>query len=97
MAYRTSDSKKEEFRKYLEKQGVVDAITKVLVRLYEEPDKPSDPLDFMKNLLGGASDESSKTDKVKALQDELDAVKQENADLKAKLAALEGKSDEVKE
>lgn len=30
-----ADNKKEEFRKYLEKSGVVDALTKVLVGLYE--------------------------------------------------------------
>ena len=28
MAYQTPDSKKEEFRKYLEKSGVIDALTK---------------------------------------------------------------------
>ena len=38
MAYQTPDSKKEEFRKYLEKSGVIDALTKVLVGLYEEPE-----------------------------------------------------------
>lgn len=39
----TTDSnniQKETFRKYLEAAGVVDALTKVLVSLYEEPDKP---------------------------------------------------------
>ena len=36
----TPDSKKEEFRKYLEKSGVIDALTKVLVGLYEEPERP---------------------------------------------------------
>ena len=39
MAYRAADSKREEFRKYLEKAGVLDAMTKVLVGLYEEPEK----------------------------------------------------------
>ena len=28
MSYQTPDSKKEEFRKYLEKSGVIDALTK---------------------------------------------------------------------
>ena len=39
-SYQTPDSKKEEFRKYLEKSGVIDALTKVLVGLYEEPERP---------------------------------------------------------
>lgn len=28
MSYQTPDSKKQEFRKYLEKSGVIDALTK---------------------------------------------------------------------
>lgn len=41
-----SDSKKEEFRKYLERAGVMDALTKVLVSLYEETEKPNDALEY---------------------------------------------------
>merc|ERR1712054_687832 len=52
--YQTPDSKKEEFRKYLEKSGVIDALTKVLVRLYEEPEKPGNALDFIKQYLGAS-------------------------------------------
>jgi hypothetical protein len=35
-----SEPQKEAFRKYLESAGVMDALTSVLVNLYEEPDKP---------------------------------------------------------
>jgi len=35
------EAKKEAFRKYLESSGVLDTLTKVLVALYEENDKPS--------------------------------------------------------
>ena len=41
---KTIEAKKDEFRAYLEKTGVVDQLTKVLVSLYEENDKPSNPL-----------------------------------------------------
>ena len=37
----SGESKKEEFRKYLERSGVIDALTMVLVALYEEPEKPA--------------------------------------------------------
>jgi hypothetical protein len=40
------DSKREEFRKYLERAGVMDALTKVLVSLYEEAEKPDDALKY---------------------------------------------------
>lgn len=44
--FQPSENKREEFRKYLERTGVMDALTKVLVSLYEEPDKPDDALEY---------------------------------------------------
>ena len=46
--YKPADSKREEFRKYLEKTGVLDAFTKTLVELYEKNDKPDDPIQYVK-------------------------------------------------
>ncbi|XP_028133392.1 c-Myc-binding protein homolog [Diabrotica virgifera virgifera] len=46
-AYKPSEGKREEFRKYLEKAGIMDALTKVLVNLYEEVDKPEDALSYI--------------------------------------------------
>ena len=48
-------SKKEEYKKYLEKANVLDALTKVLVTLYEEQDRPDKPVEFIKKALGGPS------------------------------------------
>ena len=36
--------------------GVMDALTKVLVGLYEEPEKPSNALEFLKVLQHGSPD-----------------------------------------
>ena len=41
----TIEAKKDEFRTYLEKSGVVDNLTRVLVSLYEESDKPQSALE----------------------------------------------------
>ncbi|RZC39939.1 hypothetical protein BDFB_003790 [Asbolus verrucosus] len=49
--YKPSEGKREEFRKYLEKNGVMDALTKVLVNLYEEPEKPEDALEYIRDRL----------------------------------------------
>ncbi|WOL19651.1 C-Myc-binding protein [Canna indica] len=49
------EAKKEAFRKYLESSGVLDALTKVLVALYEENDKPSSAVEFVQQKLGGPS------------------------------------------
>mmetsp|Transcript_25324 Transcript_25324/g.31207 ORF Transcript_25324/g.31207 Transcript_25324/m.31207 type:complete len:103 (+) Transcript_25324:200-508(+) len=73
--HQTPDSKKEEYKKYLEKQGVTDALTKVLVGLYEEPDRPSNALDYIKKHLSGIN--------------EVDALKKENEELKNKVVDLE--------
>ncbi|URD90762.1 C-Myc-binding protein [Musa troglodytarum] len=49
------EAKKEAFRKYLESSGVLDALTKVLVALYEENDRPSSAVEFVQQKLGGPS------------------------------------------
>uniref|UniRef100_A0ACD5UNK5 Uncharacterized protein n=1 Tax=Avena sativa TaxID=4498 RepID=A0ACD5UNK5_AVESA len=49
------EAKKEGFRKYLESSGVLDTLTKVLVALYEENDKPSSAVEFVQQKLGGPS------------------------------------------
>ncbi|KUF98787.1 C-Myc-binding protein [Phytophthora nicotianae] len=75
-AYQTPDSKKEEFRKYLEKSGVVDALTKVLVGLYEEADKPPNAVDYVKRFMGAPTGI------------DVDALRAENEELKKKNAEL---------
>ncbi|XP_062187899.1 uncharacterized protein LOC133891195 [Phragmites australis] len=49
------EAKKEGFRKYLESSGVLDYLTKVLVALYEENDKPPSAVEFVQQKLGGPS------------------------------------------
>lgn len=41
-----AEGKRDEFRKYLERTGVMDALTKVLVALYEEAEKPENALEY---------------------------------------------------
>ena len=42
----TTEAKKEEYRKYLEKSGVIDQLTRVLVGLYEQPEKPANAVEY---------------------------------------------------
>ena len=72
----SQDAKKEEFKKYLEKAGVLEVQTKSLVSLYEEPDKPGDAVNYLKKSVGG-------TDNDKA---EIDRLQSENTDLKSKVS-----------
>ncbi|CAD8105308.1 unnamed protein product [Paramecium sonneborni] len=91
MSFQTTDSKKEEFRKYLEKAGVIDQLTRVLVGLYEEPEKPNNAIDYVKKYLGSPVDID--VDKLKLeyekLKDENIKLKREIADLKKELQAAQ--------
>lgn len=64
----------------MEKAGVIDQLTRVLVGLYEEPDKPSNAIDFVKKYLGSPADLD--VDKLKI---EFEKVKEENIKLKKQL------------
>ncbi len=75
MSVQTTEQKKEEFRKYLEKAGVIDQLTKVLVGLYEEPEKPNNAIEFIKKCLGAPSD--TDVDQLKADNEDLKKYKHE--------------------
>lgn len=79
-----ADSKKEAYRKYLESAGVVDALTKVLVALYEEPDKPKVAVDYIKTVLGAPT--GAEYDAIVA---ERDALKKQLEESQQRVTELE--------
>ncbi len=83
MAFQTTESKREEYRKYLEKSGVIDQLTRVLVELYEENNKPDNAIDFIKKYLGSPSDVDVDSLKIQHTQ-----LKDENDKLRTKLTGL---------
>ena len=91
MAFQTTESKKEEFRKYLESSGVIDQLTRVLVGLYEEPDKPQNAIEFIKKYLGTPTDVD-----VDKLSIEYEKLKHENQQLKARIEELQHELENVK-
>ncbi|KAM6045422.1 C-Myc-binding protein isoform 2-T2 [Chlamydotis macqueenii] len=96
--YKAADSKREQFRRYLEKSGVLDTLTKVLVALYEEPEKPNSALDFLKHHLGASAPENPEVEalrlEVAEMKEKYEAVLEENKKLKTKLAQYEPPEDE---
>jgi len=92
-SYKAADSKREEFRKYLEKAGVMDVLTKVLVGLYEEPEKPNNAVDFLRQHLGSNPPETADVEALKLevteLRQKLEKLTEENAELKQKLSEQE--------
>ncbi|CAM9488687.1 unnamed protein product, partial [Ascophyllum nodosum] len=79
----TPESKKEEFRKYLEKSGVIDALTKVLVGLYEEPERPPNAVDYIKRYMGAPTGVDAE-----AMRLQNEEIKKENDELRSKLQSL---------
>ncbi|XP_008278809.1 C-Myc-binding protein [Stegastes partitus] len=95
--HRGPDPKREQFRRYLEKAGVIDSLTSVLVSLYEEREKPSNALEFVKQHLSAVGHPSPDTE---TLQQEVIDLRQrcarlaeENKDLKTRLRRHEPVSD----
>ncbi|XP_073341167.1 c-Myc-binding protein-like [Pagrus major] len=91
--YRSSDTKREQFRRYLEKAGVVDSLTSVLVALYEQQERPSNALEFIKEHLGGGGQTSTDTEdlqqEVMDLRQRCSRLAEENKDLKTRLQHYE--------
>ena len=98
---KTPDSKKEEFRRYLERSGAIDSLTSVLVGLYEEPDRPLESTEYIKRYLGGDKSSHSSGSASAAggagagalaqqqqRQQEMDKLRRENDELKAKVHEL---------
>jgi len=85
--YQSPESKKDEFRKYLETSGAIDSLTSVLVNLYEEPHKPTESTDYIqKHLCDGTHKPGSEImeEHQKRLK-ENEALKKENKKLEQKL------------
>lgn len=45
------ESKRVQYRKYLERAGVIDALSKALIKLYEEQNKPDDAIRFVRKYM----------------------------------------------
>jgi len=89
-SYNDIESKKEDFRKYLEQGGVIDALTKSLVGLYEESEKPTDALAFIQQFMTGGGAGSAD---MEALKSENDELKKQVEALTAELAQLKSGAD----
>jgi len=76
---------KDAYIDYLEKSGVIDAITTILVGMYKEEEMPRDPVEYLRRYLG----DSNATD--------LEAYKQENATLKRRKEELHQKLGKLME
>merc|ERR1712223_1993828 len=72
--------KKEDFRKYLENEGILDFVTRKLIGLYKQSDKPSGD-EYLKNNFNGKETEEEKK-KVEKLENEKQKIQEEIDHLK---------------
>ena len=68
----------------MEKSGVIDALTKVLVGLYEESERPLNAVDYVKRYMGASA------------AGDTEALKRENEELKQQLEDMQKQIDELK-
>ena len=96
MANKTIEQKKKDFRDFLENSGVLEQITKSFVALYEEIDRPVNPLEFIRRNLVDPEEEiiDNKKKEYLAIQNENFKLQNEIKDLKKKLRDLSKESDE---
>ena len=89
---KTIKTKKDEFRAYLEKTGVVDQLTKVLVSLYEETDKPTNPIEFIKRNMSAPEeiDQDNLKNEYLKLKEENEKLRQRVTELQKQIEALKG-------
>ena len=96
MSNKTIEQKKKDFRDFLENSGVLEQITKSFVALYEEIDRPVNPLEFIRRYLVDPDEENidKKKKEYLAIQNENLILQNEIKDLKKKLRDLSKESDE---
>ena len=82
-SYRSPAAIGEAFRAYLEQSGVVDALTRALVSLYESPVRPA-PDDALAALASSLAGEGASS-VAAALRAENARLREENAALRAQL------------
>mmetsp|Transcript_37664 Transcript_37664/g.43022 ORF Transcript_37664/g.43022 Transcript_37664/m.43022 type:complete len:118 (+) Transcript_37664:96-449(+) len=80
----TESSKKDDFRRYLERTNVIDSLTKVLVGLYEEPERPTNAIDYVRKYMGAPANI------------DVDSIKKENQDLRTQVERLSKKVEDLK-
>ena len=86
-----TETKKEAFRRYLESAGAIDTLTRALVSLYEEPERPKEATDFIRASLGAPTPEQfSKLEAENAkLQEDLQAARAESDELRTRVEELQ--------
>lgn len=81
------DKKREDFRKYLDSAGAIDNLTKALIKLYEQPNKPTDAIKFIrKNMCESCPDD----EQFEIMEADLTQANKKICELERELARFKG-------
>ncbi|XP_055375291.1 c-Myc-binding protein homolog [Condylostylus longicornis] len=89
MSFKPIDSRRDEFRKYLERSGVIDEFTKVLIKLFNTQERPENAIQFIFENLGHTL---LQKDQYECLKKELEDSRNEIAELKCIIEKLQTSS-----
>jgi uncharacterized small protein (DUF1192 family) len=78
--------RREEFQKYLEKEGVIEELTKLFVYLYES-DRPDNALDYVRQFFNSNAPSNNDADPTK-LQAKIDELEKKLSEKDAEIARL---------
>ncbi|XP_037120160.1 c-Myc-binding protein-like isoform X2 [Syngnathus acus] len=94
MAYKKGSimSERVEFRRYLEQNGVLDALTNAMTALYNEVEKPDHAMDFLKRHIIALEAEALASQKAE-LEQKCQVLTVENQMLRSKLMQYEPSSE----
>ena len=85
-----SDGKRDEFTNYLENNGLVENLCDVLISLYEEPDQPKFPTEYIKaNLKSSNAGENE-------ILAQNNKIREENRKLSQRIIELERSIERIK-
>lgn len=80
------DNKRDQFRRYVESHGVVDMLTKVLIQLMTIPEKPENPIEFIREQVGASLKEKQQ---MKILEHEVEFYRQKVDELTKQLEEIQ--------
>ncbi|XP_022176653.1 C-Myc-binding protein-like [Myzus persicae] len=95
----SGNNKREDFKKYLNDLGVIDALTNVLANLYRLEIRPTDPLDYIRTHMTETVIEREELKMLKANYDsmmsQIQEMEEENMQLAKTIKELENYGEEL--
>jgi len=93
------NNKREDFKKYLNDLGVIEALTNVLANLYRSEVRPTDPLDYIRTHMTEIVKEREELKMLKetynSMISQIQEMEEENMQLAKTIKELENYGDEL--